>query len=130
MSSFMTVEAKPRIAAGKAEARRLRREGQIPAVAYGKTLASTPLSVSPKDILGVLRSERGRNTIIAMKGVPGQDDLTVMIREYTHHPVSRDLVHVTPNHVCPVINLFDKVVVVRGKEVLGAVKVDARGMVQ
>ena len=41
-----------------------------------------------------------------------------------------DLVRVTPNHVCPVINLFDKVVVVRGKEVLGAVKVDARGMVQ
>jgi D-serine deaminase-like pyridoxal phosphate-dependent protein len=39
-------------------------------------------------------------------------------------------VRVTPNHVCPVINLFDKVVVVRGQEVLGAVKVDARGMVQ
>lgn len=94
MSSFITVEAKPRKAAGKSEARRLRREGQIPAVAYGKTLESTPLAVSPKDILGVLRSERGKNSIIAMKGVPGQADLTVMIRDYTHHPVSRDLVHV------------------------------------
>ena len=41
-----------------------------------------------------------------------------------------DLLRVTPNHVCPVTNLFDKVVFVRGSEVLGAVKVDARGMVQ
>jgi large subunit ribosomal protein L25 len=92
--SFITVEATPRKAGGKTEARRLRREGKIPAVAYGKTLASTPLAVSPKDVLGVLRSERGKNTIIAMKGVPGQADLTVMIREFTYHPVSRDLTHV------------------------------------
>jgi large subunit ribosomal protein L25 len=94
MSSFITVEAKPRKAAGKSEARRVRREGQIPAIAYGKTLPSTPLTVSPKEVLGVLRSERGRNSIITMKGVPGHDGLTVMIRDYTHHPVSRELVHV------------------------------------
>jgi D-serine deaminase-like pyridoxal phosphate-dependent protein len=41
-----------------------------------------------------------------------------------------DLVRVTPNHVCPVSNLFDKVVIIRGTDVLGAVKVDARGTVQ
>jgi D-serine deaminase-like pyridoxal phosphate-dependent protein len=41
-----------------------------------------------------------------------------------------DLVRITPNHVCPVTNLFDEVVLVRGEEVLGAVKVDARGTVQ
>ena len=52
------------------------------------------------------------------------------IADCNDKPKVGDLVRVTPNHVCPVINLFDKVVVVRGKEVLGAVKVDARGMVQ
>jgi D-serine deaminase-like pyridoxal phosphate-dependent protein len=41
-----------------------------------------------------------------------------------------DLVRVTPNHVCPVINLFDKIVFADGDEVLGAVRVDARGQVQ
>ncbi|MBI2717427.1 MAG: alanine racemase [Rhizobiales bacterium] len=41
-----------------------------------------------------------------------------------------DLVRIVPNHVCPVMNLFDRVVVIDGNEVLGAVKVDARGMVQ
>ena len=45
-------------------------------------------------------------------------------------PKVGDLVRITPNHVCPVTNLFDKVVFVRGDEVLGAVKVDARGTVQ
>lgn len=41
-----------------------------------------------------------------------------------------DLVRITPNHVCPVTNLFDKVVFVRGNEVLGAVQVEARGCVR
>ncbi len=45
-------------------------------------------------------------------------------------PKVGDLVRITPNHVCPVTNLFDKVVFVRGSQVLGAVKVDARGTVQ
>lgn len=45
-------------------------------------------------------------------------------------PKVGDLLRVTPNHVCPVVNLFDKVIFVRGDEVLGAVKVDARGLVQ
>ena len=45
-------------------------------------------------------------------------------------PKVGDLVWVTPNHVCPVSNLFDKVVLARGNEVIGAVKVDARGKVQ
>jgi D-serine deaminase-like pyridoxal phosphate-dependent protein len=40
------------------------------------------------------------------------------------------LVHILPNHVCPVSNLFDSVVFVRGDRVLGAAKVDARGLVQ
>ena len=38
--------------------------------------------------------------------------------------------HITMNHTCPVNNLFDKVVFVRGQHVLGAVRVDARGKVQ
>lgn len=37
---------------------------------------------------------------------------------------------ITMNHTCPVNNLFDKVVFTRGNAVLGAVRVDARGMVQ
>ena len=45
-------------------------------------------------------------------------------------PKVGDLVRITPNHVCPVTNLFNRVVFIRGNDVLGAVKVDARGLVQ
>jgi D-serine deaminase-like pyridoxal phosphate-dependent protein len=38
-------------------------------------------------------------------------------------------VRIVPNHVCPVSNLFDKVVLIDGERVLGAVRVDARGAV-
>ena len=48
----------------------------------------------------------------------------------THKPNVGDLLRVTMNHVCPVNNLFDKVVFIRGEKILGAVKVDARGKVQ
>ncbi len=48
----------------------------------------------------------------------------------THKPKVGDILRVTMNHVCPVNNLFDKVVFVRGDKILGAVKVDARGKVQ
>ena len=45
-------------------------------------------------------------------------------------PRTGDTLRIVPNHVCPVSNLFDRVVLVRGDEVLGAVRVDARGKVQ
>ncbi len=52
------------------------------------------------------------------------------ISQLTQKPVVGDLLRVTPNHVCPVTNLFDEVVFVRGQDVLGAVRVDARGLVK
>src|SRR5207302_3699975 len=66
---------------------------QVPAVAYGKDLAATMLALAPKDVLAVLKSERGQNTVIQMK-VEGMKDLLVMIKEYTYHPVTRSLEHV------------------------------------
>jgi len=78
---------------GKGEARRLRQQGQVPAVAYGKELASTLLAVSPKDILSILQSDRGQNAVIEMDVKAGQK-LLVMIRDYTYHPVNRGLQHV------------------------------------
>ncbi len=39
-------------------------------------------------------------------------------------------VRVIPNHVCPVVNLFDKVAISRGEVIRGFAKVDARGAVQ
>ncbi len=53
-------------------------------------------------------------------------DVSRALRE----PAVGDLMKIVPNHVCPVSNLFDRVVIVRGDRVLGSVRVDARGTVQ
>jgi large subunit ribosomal protein L25 len=77
---------------GKGEATRLRRSGQIPAVAYGKKLAAQSLAVKPEELRSVLTSERGRNTVIELD-VDGKSKLTVLLRDYQHHPVSRQILH-------------------------------------
>jgi large subunit ribosomal protein L25 len=91
--SLVTLEAQTRTAGGKAEAGRLRRTGKIPAIAYGKELAATPLAITPKDVVSILKSERSKNTVIQLK-VAGQKDLTVMIKDFALHPVDRVIRHV------------------------------------
>jgi large subunit ribosomal protein L25 len=92
-TSLPTLGAETRTALGKSEVRRLRASGKVPAIAYGKTLEATALSVAPKDILGILTSEHGKNSVIQLS-VAGAKNLLVMIREYTYHPVTRALSHV------------------------------------
>lgn len=92
-AAMQAVQATPRHESGKGAARRLRHAGQIPAVAYGKELAPTPVAVAPKDILSVLKSERGQNTVIEMK-LEGAKDILVMIKSFSYHPVTRNLEHV------------------------------------
>src|SRR5256885_382452 len=60
MSAAMhNVTAVPRKDTGKSAVRRLRSAGQVPAIAYGKDLAATTLSVAPKDVLAVLKLPEG-----------------------------------------------------------------------
>jgi large subunit ribosomal protein L25 len=91
-TSIVSLEAQNRTAGGKAEAGRLRRTGKIPAIAYGKDLPSTPLAITPKEVVAILKSERGKNTVIKMN--IGGKDLTVMIKDFAVHPVDRALRHV------------------------------------
>jgi large subunit ribosomal protein L25 len=92
-AAMQSVTAKPRTAHGKSAAKRLRHSGEVPAVAYGKDLRAVSLAVLPKEIVGVIKSERGQNSVLQMQ-VEGGQQLLVMIKEYTLHPVSRALVHV------------------------------------
>jgi large subunit ribosomal protein L25 len=95
-AAISNVAATTRSTRGKGAARRLRNAGQIPAVAYGKGLAQAlSLSVAPKDIITVLKSERGQNSVLKMAvGGAGTDDLLVMIKHFSLHPVLRTLEHV------------------------------------
>ena len=91
---IIKLDATLRSQAGKAPARRLRREGQVPAVAYGKGLGALSIAVSPKGLNEVLKSQHGQNTVVELGVDGGAQKLTVLLREYTVHPISRDILHV------------------------------------
>jgi large subunit ribosomal protein L25 len=87
--------AAPRTAHGKGGSRQLRKTGQIPAIAYGKGFDATSIAVSPKEILSILKTEKGQNNVIQMKLDGAKPtDILVMIKDYSYHPVSRELEHV------------------------------------
>jgi large subunit ribosomal protein L25 len=90
------LEAVKREGRGKNEARRLRVEGRIPAVVYGtrkeaKLPEGVPVAVDPKEVLRILHSESGANTLITLK-LDGSES-RVMVKEYQLDPVSHRLLH-------------------------------------
>lgn len=87
------IQAFPRNETGKGPAARLRREGKIPAVAYGKALPSITLAISPKALLSTLKSPHGKNSVIEL-GLEDKAGLTVLVQDYSYHPVTRELTHV------------------------------------
>lgn len=91
-TNLQTLKAQSRAVGGKSEARRVRRSGFVPAIAYGKDLASMPIAVAPKEVAAILKSEHGKNTVIKLD-LDGKNFLA-MIREFTVHPVERSLEHV------------------------------------
>src|SRR6266542_5636730 len=88
---IIKLDANVRTQSGKSSAKRLRREGQIPAVAYGKDLETVALSLAPKGLHEILKSEHGQNTVVEL-GVGGKK-ITALLRDYALHPVTRELLH-------------------------------------
>jgi len=91
-----TLEAKKRDGRGKNEARRLRVSGRIPAVVYGarkegQLPEGIPVAVDPKEVLRILHSESGANTLINLKLDGGES--RVMVRDYQLDPVTHHLLH-------------------------------------
>jgi D-serine deaminase-like pyridoxal phosphate-dependent protein len=110
------------------------------AVTILATVVSVPtperalLDAGSKSLTSDLLGMTGYGTVRSLDGATVYDlseehgflDLSRSARK----PKVGERLRIVPNHVCPVINLFDRVVVVDGEDVLGAVRVDARGLVQ
>jgi len=92
-----TLDAKKRDGRGKNEARRLRVSGRIPAVVYGarkngQQPEGVPVAVDPKEVLRILHSESGANTLINLK-LDGDAESRVMVRDYQLDPITHQLLH-------------------------------------
>ena len=92
MADQVTLVAEPRAGRGKGEARRLRRDGRVPAIAYGSGLDATAVSVDALELYHALRTDAGLNALIRLQ-LDGDTHLT-LARELQRHPVRRDIMHV------------------------------------
>jgi large subunit ribosomal protein L25 len=87
-----TLKAEKRQGRGKNEARRLRASGRIPAVLYGKEKGkAVEIAVDPKNLLRILHSESGVNTLIGLQLDGG--DTRVLVKEYQLDPIDHELLH-------------------------------------
>lgn len=86
------IEAKPRRGGNKNDARRLRKDGLIPAVLYGAGLESLTIAVDPKQMKRILSSEAGHNTIFDLSA--GGDSGKAMIVDWQADPIKGSLLHV------------------------------------
>jgi large subunit ribosomal protein L25 len=93
MRKDITVEAEPRASRGKNEARRLRVKGAAPAVLYGAGGEAVALAVSPKELVKILNSKTGHNTIFNV-AVKGGETTPVMIVDWQNDPVKENLLHI------------------------------------
>jgi large subunit ribosomal protein L25 len=86
------LEAQTRKPGTKNEARRVRRDGKIPAVVYGAGKDSLPISVDPRVVTRILNSETGHNTIfdLALDG----ENTKAMIVDWQYEPIKGRLLHI------------------------------------
>jgi large subunit ribosomal protein L25 len=89
------VEARPREGKfNKNAARRVRAAGKIPAVLYGAGQEAVAVEVDPKQILRILYSATGRNTIFDVQVGDGKGTAKAMIVDEQREPIKDQLIHI------------------------------------
>ena len=87
----ITIKAEKREGFGKNECRRLRKKGLVPAILYGEAVENVPLVLDKKDIVQILKSDTGENTIFKVAFASQVRD--AMIKEMDMDPVDDTLLH-------------------------------------
>ena len=88
----VTLVADVERAVGKSAARKIRREGKVPAIVYGLGTDPQPVAVPSRELQHILHGAGGANTLINLD-LGGKEDL-VLARQVVRHPVRHTLVHV------------------------------------
>jgi large subunit ribosomal protein L25 len=88
----VTLSATQRTESGTRPAKRLRREGLVPAVVYGRGIDPVSVTVASRELYSVLHTDAGLNAIINVEVEDGDTILTVA-REIQRHPVRGEITH-------------------------------------
>ncbi len=92
MRKDITVAAEVRTSRGKNEAHRTRSAGKIPAVVYGAYQDPVSVAVNPREILKIVRSGTGFNTIFTL-AIEGGETTPVMVVDQQVDPIRGTLLH-------------------------------------
>ncbi len=93
MTKQITLKARQRDERGKAKARRLRREGFVPATMYGHGFEPESLRLDERELLLLLGRISAGSTLIDLE-VEGGPTRKVLIREVQRHPWRPSILHV------------------------------------
>lgn len=91
MSTQITLACQKRDSRGKGAARRLRRNGSIPAVVYTAGNEATAITLSPLELARALSTPLRRNVLLTLD-IEGTKK-TVMVKELQKHPIKREATH-------------------------------------
>lgn len=90
--SVLNVE--PRVRTGKGGSRKVRADGLVPAVVYGKGIETLNLRVDPKALQQATATEAGWNTLITLKGDGPYDGKVVILKDMQIDAIRREPKHV------------------------------------
>lgn len=102
----VSLDAKRREDLGSGKVKKLRRNGLVPAIVYGRGVEPTPVAVDAKSLRGILHTAAGRNVLIDLAiGDGAEAGRTVMVKDLQRDIFRRDIIHVDFN----TIDLTEKV---------------------
>ncbi len=90
MAELTVLPAEPRTLEGKSHITRLRREGKIPAIMYGRLTPNTPIQLDGKMFEQYLK-RHGASGIVELQ--IGADRGAAVIKEVQRHPINGRVVH-------------------------------------
>lgn len=86
-----SIQLSERVNQTKSQINALRKQGQVPAIVYGKDVGSISVIVGEKDILSAIKNNQ-RAILIA--AIPAQGNKPVLIQNIQRDPISNKIVHV------------------------------------
>lgn len=94
---------------GKQAVKKMRKDGQVPAVVYHRGEEPVSITVADKEISRIIHSAAGENVLInlTIDKEKKAKARSVIIKEIQHHPMKRSILHVDFNE----ISLTEKIIV-------------------
>ena len=86
---------------GKAETKKLRKQGLIPATIYGLGEAPVSIAISPTTVARIIASDTGLNSLVYLQREGTDIKRHVIIKDVQRDPVTRRLVHLDFMRVDP-----------------------------